>query len=75
MLFPMTDIICVNRIEIAFRHGEIIDGIKKIGFPGTVISHKTIDLLAERQLKLVVILEIYKRKAGQMHLGYVSEQK
>ena len=75
MFLPMPDIVGVNRVKITFCQGEIIDGIKKVGFPGTVIPNKTIDLLAKRQLQLVVIFKIYKGKAGQMHIGYVSGQK
>jgi len=62
MFFPMTDILGIHGIKIAFGHGQVINGIQKIGFTGPIIPNETVDLLAERQLKLIIILEIYQGK-------------
>ena len=64
MLLSMPNVLGIDRVKIALRHGEIIDCIQEIGLTGPIIPHETIDFLTEIQLQLVIILEINKGKAG-----------
>jgi hypothetical protein len=75
MLLSMPYVMCINRVEITLGHGQIVDRIQQVGLSGPVIPHKTIDLPAEGELKLVIVLEIQKGDAGQVHIGSVSGQK
>jgi hypothetical protein len=66
-ILPMTDILGIYRIEITLGHAHVVDGIQKVGLSGTVIPHKTIYLLAEFKLQLMVILEVNKKNAVEVH--------
>jgi hypothetical protein len=51
-VFAMVNILAVNRIKITFTKGQIIYGIQKICFAGTIRAYKTINTITERCLSL-----------------------
>jgi hypothetical protein len=51
-------ILTINQVEITLRERQVMNGIQQIGFAGTVISGKAIDLFRELQRSFPVILKI-----------------
>jgi hypothetical protein len=66
-MLPVPDILGVDGVEIAFAKREVMDGIQQIGFSGTVITSKAIDLGRETGPCFPVILKIGNIEVLQVH--------
>jgi hypothetical protein len=65
-LLPLPDILCVYRVEKALAEREIIDGVKKVGLPYSIIADKTVDSGTEINVGIGVGLEIGYFKIREM---------
>jgi len=59
--FVMPDILRIDRVEIAFAKGKIMDRIQQVRLAGAVIPDKAIDLIGKRQCRIFIILKIRYR--------------
>ena len=48
----------VDGIEVALAEREVVDGVKEVGLAGTVVADKAIDIAAEADVNLRVVLEV-----------------
>ena len=56
----MAHTLAIGHREGRLGHREIVYGIEDIGLARTIIAHKTVDALGERDIGLREILEIYE---------------
>ena len=57
-LLTETDVLEVDRIEVTLAEREVVYGVKQIGLTGTVVANEAVDIAAEGDVGLGVVLEV-----------------
>ena len=58
IILAKTDILAIDRVEIALAEREIVDSVEQVGFSGAIVAHKAVDVVAKGDIGLRIILEI-----------------
>ena len=74
-LLADADVLHIDRVEIALAEREIVDGVEEVGLAGTVVAHEAVDLGAEGDLDLGVVLEVGEGKAVESHVNQLLRVK
>jgi hypothetical protein len=54
----MPYVLRVNRIEIAFAEGEVINSIQDVGFAHSVIANETVDVVRKFKFRFGIVLKV-----------------
>ena len=60
-------VLAVGGVEIAFAEGEVVDGIEEVGLASAVVADEAVDVAAEPDVGLGVILEVGEYQPVQYH--------
>ena len=71
----VVDDLAVLRMDMAFRKGEVIDGVEQIGLSHAVVSEETVHFRGESDFRLQYVFVIENRKLVQYHLGCINDAK
>ena len=71
----VVDDLAVLRMDMAFRKGEVIDGVEQIGLSHAVVSEETVHFRGESHFRLQYVFVIENRKPLEYHLGCINGTK
>ena len=73
--FLMTDVLAVNRVKVAFAHGQVVHGIQQTCFAGSVIARKAVYLWRKLKVGLGYVAEVNEGKGLEVHSWVMREAK
>jgi len=69
-ILSMADVLCIKAGKTTFAKGEIVDGIKQVGFPDTIVPDETVDLLRKDKLSMGIIFKPGEDEFLKVHFSH-----